>query len=133
MRMATIALNRRRRSPVPPIRILLVDDHEVVRMGLRAMLEIETDLRVVGEASDGGGAVGKRAQDRERAHRSRREREVLVLIAKGCTNREIAETLVISEVTARNHVSHILEKLGMARRSEAAAFAARLGLLEHGE
>ncbi len=35
---------------------------------------------------------------------------------------------MLSEVTARNHVSHILEKLGMSRRSEAAAFAARLGL-----
>ena len=37
---------------------------------------------------------------------------------------------MISKVTARNHVSHILEKLGMSRRSEAAAFAAQMGLLD---
>jgi DNA-binding NarL/FixJ family response regulator len=52
-----------------------------------------------------------------------REREVLALVARGCTNKQIAETLFVSEKTARNHVSHILEKLGLARRSEAAAFA----------
>jgi DNA-binding NarL/FixJ family response regulator len=52
-----------------------------------------------------------------------REREVLALVARGYTNKRIAETLFVSEKTARNHVSHILEKLGLARRSEAAAYA----------
>jgi len=52
-----------------------------------------------------------------------REREVISLIARGYTNKQIAETLTVTEKTARNHVSHILEKLGLARRSEAAAFA----------
>ena len=52
-----------------------------------------------------------------------REREVLALIARGYTNKQIADTLIVTEKTARNHVSHILEKLGLARRSEAAAFA----------
>ena len=61
---------------------------------------------------------------------SEREREVLVLVAQGFTNREIADKLVISENTARNHVSRILEKLGLSRRSEAAVFAARHGLLD---
>jgi len=61
---------------------------------------------------------------------SPREREVLALIARGLTNRQIAEQLVISEHTARNHVTNILDKLGFSRRTEAAAFAARLGLLE---
>ena len=61
---------------------------------------------------------------------SGREKEVLLLVAKGRTNREIAEALVISEHTARNHVSHILDKLGLSRRSEAAAYAAKLGLLD---
>ena len=64
---------------------------------------------------------------------SDREKEVLVLVAQGLTNREIAEKLVISENTARNHVSRILEKLGLARRSEAAAFAAKHGLLKKEE
>ena len=57
-----------------------------------------------------------------------REREVLVLIAEGATNKEIAAKLVVSENTARNHVSHILSKLGFSRRSEAAAYAAKKGL-----
>ena len=60
---------------------------------------------------------------------SPREREVLALIARGLTNRQIAEALVISEHTARNHVTNILDKLGLSRRAEAAAYAARLGLL----
>ena len=59
---------------------------------------------------------------------SPREREVLALIARGRTNRQIAEELVISEHTARNHVTNILDKLGLSRRAEAAAYAARLGL-----
>ena len=58
-----------------------------------------------------------------------REREVLGLIARGYTNKQIAETLVVSEKTARNHVSHILEKLGIARRSGAAAYAIEHRLL----
>ena len=52
-----------------------------------------------------------------------REREVIALIARGYTNKQIADALVVSEKTARNHVSNILEKLGLSRRSEAAAFA----------
>ena len=61
---------------------------------------------------------------------SEREKEVLALVAQGLTNKEIADKLIISENTARNHVSRILVKLGMARRSEAAAFAAQHGLLK---
>jgi DNA-binding NarL/FixJ family response regulator len=60
---------------------------------------------------------------------SPREREVLGHIARGLTNRQIAEALVISEHTARNHVTSILDKLGFSRRAEAAAYAARLGLI----
>jgi two-component system response regulator DevR len=52
-----------------------------------------------------------------------REREVLGLVARGYTNKRIADTLFMSEKNARNHVSHILEKLGLERRSEAAAYA----------
>jgi DNA-binding NarL/FixJ family response regulator len=211
------------------IRVLLVDDHEVVRIGLRSLLELEPDIVVTGEAADGAAAVAAAAALRpdvaildvrmgevdgisacreirsacpetsvliltsfgteeavlaslmagasgfllknagratllqavrtlasgqslldpavtrgvmhrlveltarvgpaEVAQLSEREREVLRLVAEGLTNRAIAERLVISEATARNHVSHILEKLGLSRRSQAAALAARLGLL----
>lgn len=210
------------------IRVLLVDDHEVVRVGLRTLLDAEDGITVVGEAEDGPSAirlahtldpdvvvldirmgamdgieacraikevrpaaaililtsfasdetvmgalvagasgflvkntgraefvravrtlaagnslldpsVTRRVTERlvalsqrngpeELADLSPREREVLVRLAHGETNRQIAERLVISEVTARNHVSRILEKLGLSRRSEAAALAARLRL-----
>jgi DNA-binding NarL/FixJ family response regulator len=58
-----------------------------------------------------------------------REREVLTLVARGYTNKQIADTLFVSEKTARNHVSHILDKLGLSRRSEAAAFAVEYKLV----
>jgi two-component system response regulator DevR len=197
-------------------RIMIVDDHEVVRLGMRAAFEAEPDLAVVGEASNGAEALAKmpvldpelilmdvrmekmdgieacreiksrypgviilmitsytdedavissilagasgyllkhlsRAEllrsirrassgqsliDAEATKRAvehltqmpgseltEREREVLALVARGFTNKQIADKLYVSEKTARNHVSHILEKLGLSRRSEAAAFA----------
>jgi two-component system response regulator DevR len=197
-------------------RIMIVDDHEVVRLGMHAALEAEPDLTVVGEASNGAEALAKmpvldpqlilmdvrmekmngieacreiksrnpdvhilmitsytdddavissilagasgyllkhvsRAellrsirlvasgnslidtntakQAMERLSQipgselTEREREVLTLITRGYTNKQIADTLFVSEKTARNHVSHILDKLGLSRRSEAAAFA----------
>ena len=197
-------------------RIMIVDDHEVVRLGMRAAFEAESDITVVGEASNGAEALAKipvldpqvilmdvrmekmngieacreiksrnpdvhilmitsytdddavissilagasgyllkhvsRAdllrsirlvasghslidtntakQAMERltqvpgSELTEREREVLTLVARGYTNKQIADTLFVSEKTARNHVSHILDKLGLSRRSEAAAFA----------
>jgi DNA-binding NarL/FixJ family response regulator len=53
---------------------------------------------------------------------SGRENEVFALIVEGCTNKDIARHLFISENTARNHVSHILRKLGVSRRSQVALF-----------
>lgn len=197
-------------------RIMIVDDHEMMRLGLRSAFEPEPDLAVVGEASNGAEALAKIATldpqlilmdvrmekmggieacreiksryphvrilmltsyTNEDAvissmmagasgyllkHLSRpellrsirlvasgqtlvdanatqqaldrlsqtpgwelteREREVLTLIARGYTNKQIADALTVTEKTARNHVSHILEKLGLSRRSEAAVFA----------
>jgi DNA-binding NarL/FixJ family response regulator len=60
---------------------------------------------------------------------TRREREVLALVAEGWTNRQIADHLFISENTAGVHVSNILGKLGASGRTEAAAIAHRLGLV----
>ncbi len=54
------------------------------------------------------------------------EKRVLELIGEGLTNRQIAERMVLSEKTAKNYVSSVLTKLGMQRRAQAAAFAARL-------
>jgi two-component system response regulator DevR len=204
------------------LRVMVVDDHEVVRLGMRAALAAEPDTAVVGEATNGAEALAKmpvlapdivlmdvrmdklggieacreitslypdakvvmltsfddddaiaasilagargyllknvsRAEllkalrqvaagatlldgaTRDRgAHRlntlvtraeqpggalTEREREVLALVARGYTNRQIAAALSLSEKTARNHLSHILEKLGLSRRSEAAVYA----------
>ena len=57
-----------------------------------------------------------------------REREVLGLVAKGLSNQQIADALVISERTARTHVSNILSKLGVASRTQAALLAIREGI-----
>jgi len=57
-----------------------------------------------------------------------REREVLVLVAQGLSNQQIADSLVISERTARTHVSNILGKLGVVSRTQAALLAIREGI-----
>jgi DNA-binding CsgD family transcriptional regulator/tetratricopeptide (TPR) repeat protein len=60
---------------------------------------------------------------------SDREMEVLGLVAEGLTNREIARRLFIAEKTASSHVTHILDKVGVTSRTEAALAAARAGVL----
>lgn len=57
---------------------------------------------------------------------SEQERKILDLIAAGRTNRQIAEDMFLAEKTVKNYVSNLLGKLGMARRSEAAAYVARV-------
>jgi DNA-binding CsgD family transcriptional regulator len=60
---------------------------------------------------------------------SRREREVLTLVANGLTDGEIAEQLIVSPHTVHRHVANIRHKLGRGSRTAAVAEAARLGLL----
>ncbi len=60
---------------------------------------------------------------------SRRQREVLRLIAEGCSNVQIGERLFISESTVKKHISSVFQKLGLASRAEAAAWAWEHGLL----
>jgi len=57
---------------------------------------------------------------------SQREREVLELVVAGRTNGEIARTLFISQSTAKVHIRHIFEKLGVHTRAEAAAASAQI-------
>jgi DNA-binding NarL/FixJ family response regulator len=59
-----------------------------------------------------------------------RELEVLVLLAEGLRNAQIAERLVVAQKTVDHHVSAILRKLDAPTRGQAAAAAARLGLLD---
>ena len=58
-----------------------------------------------------------------------REQEILKLVAQGLGNKEIAVTLHISENTVKTHMRHILEKLSLNNRAEAAAYAVRAGLM----
>ncbi|MGQ0824505.1 MAG: response regulator [Actinomycetota bacterium] len=209
-------------------RIFLLDDHEIVRRGLRELLEAEDDLEVVGEAGtaeeaygripathpdvavldvqlpDGSGVevcreirsshpeincvmltsfaddealfnaimagaagyVLKQVKGNDLIHGIRRvargeslldpaltarvlerlrakpepdelaglteqERKILDHIAEGLTNRQIGARMFLAEKTVKNYVSNVLAKLGMSRRSEAAAFAARLDERQH--
>ena len=73
-------------------------------------------------------ADSTRAPQRAGDTLTRRQREVLLLIAEGASNRQIAETLVVSERTARTHVSDILAKLGLSSRTQAALWAVQEGI-----
>jgi len=61
---------------------------------------------------------------------TRRERDVMALVAEGLTNRAIGERLFIAEKTASVHVSNVLAKLGASGRAEAVAIVTRNGLLD---
>jgi DNA-binding NarL/FixJ family response regulator len=72
-------------------------------------------------------------QDREsRSSLSAREIEVLEMVSKGLTNKEIAGALQISHYTVRNHINHITVKLQVSDRTEAATVAMRQGIIEGG-
>ena len=88
---------------------------------LGARTEAGRASRILGAAA--GGAAGTPAL-------TRREHDVLRLLAEGLTNREVAERLVVSEHTVHRHVTNLLRKLGLPSRTAAAAYAVRAGLLD---
>jgi len=91
--------------------------------GGNAPLSPTIATRVVEEIAQGGGAPA------EVDDLTSREREVLVLIAKGRSNKVIALELGVAEKTVKTHVSHILGKLGLTDRTQAALYAVRHGLV----
>jgi DNA-binding NarL/FixJ family response regulator len=147
------------------VRILIADDHGIVRQGLRMYLQFDPELEIVGEASNGKEALdlagnlkpdivliraafaGQVQLSRQVALRmvaeheesqlleslTERETEVLRLVAQGHSNKEIAQSLVISEKTVKSHVGNILSKLGAASRTQAALIAVRSGITKLAE
>jgi DNA-binding NarL/FixJ family response regulator len=83
----------------------------------RARRDLAGTAAPPGEAEGGGEPI------------TAREREVLRLLAAGYSNREIAKTLCVAEGTVKNHVSHILDKLGVRDRTRAVLTAVRRGYL----
>jgi len=100
---------------------------EAVRKAARgeAVLHPQIAVRLAQPTQMAGHEPGEESLDL-----SPREREVLHLIAEGYANTAIAEQLIISEYTVKNHVSNILSKLHLADRTQAAVYAWRHGMID---
>ena len=84
--------------------------------------------KLLTEFKDLSSGIEKKPQREEESELTPREDEVLQLVARGATNKEIADTLYISENTVKTHLQNIMEKLHLANRSQAAAYAIKKGL-----
>ncbi|WP_189953127.1 response regulator [Streptomyces alanosinicus] len=90
--------------------------------GGKSLLDPVATARVLERLRDGGTA----RTDDKLAQLTEQERKILELIGEGLTNRQIGERLHLAEKTIKNYVSSLLSKLGMQRRSQAAAYVARM-------
>ncbi|NEA62744.1 response regulator transcription factor [Streptomyces sp. SID12488] len=90
----------------------------------RSLLDPVATARVMQRLRGGGADTGEQGDERL-ANLTEQERRILDLIGEGLTNREIGERLHLAEKTIKNYVSGLLSKLGMQRRSQAAAYVAR--------
>jgi DNA-binding NarL/FixJ family response regulator len=101
---------------------------------IRAVMRNEAALspaiagRLLGEIRDGATAVPSPQAESETPALTRRELEVLRLVADGLSNKDIATSLFITEGTVKNHVHNALEKLQLENRTQAAAYIVRKGL-----
>jgi DNA-binding CsgD family transcriptional regulator len=94
-------------------------------------IAVQNAMALLGElinSCDSGSTMGQREHLAAGGALTRREREILRLVRRGLTNRQIAVELVIAEKTAINYVAHILDKLGVHSRVELLARASELGL-----
>jgi DNA-binding CsgD family transcriptional regulator/tetratricopeptide (TPR) repeat protein len=115
---------------LPPEVDALLEEPAPAPVQPRASVTPGPVMQAVGPAPVPGPGSGRPAAGGDTFGLSRRELEVLALIAKGRTNREIGDRLFISQKTVGVHVGNILAKLGVSGRVEAAAVAIRLGLEE---
>jgi DNA-binding CsgD family transcriptional regulator len=119
-------------APAPVVVAIALDNPQLSDR-LAALLGAIAGLRLAapGEASDVAIVASGRA---ERApddfQLTTRERDVLALLAEGCSNKEIARALGISVHTAKFHVGSLLDKLDATGRTDAVAHAARRGIIE---
>ncbi len=112
------ALAYARGAPARPL------EADIRKLARQARLVVEPPAT----ATCGEVAPAPRATETDPWRLSARERDVLALVAEGRTNREIGEVLFITDKTASSHVTHILDKLGVSSRVEAALLAAAAGI-----
>jgi two-component system NarL family response regulator len=139
-------LRELRKLPCPPKTIVLSSfepDEEILRAvdsGAKGYLCKDTSTNEIIQAihavhSGGtylpGWIVARMSQRRLRSSLSPRELEILEMVAKGLTNKEIGRVIQVSPFTVRNHVRHIMVKLEVGDRTEAATVAIREGILTH--
>ncbi len=89
--------------------------------------------KLLAEFKDQGTGTARDTIRETEATISPREGEVLQLVAQGATNKEIADALFISDNTVKTHLRNIMEKLHLANRSQAAAYAVKKGLVPNNE
>jgi NarL family two-component system response regulator LiaR len=150
--MDGIAATRAIRSQLPDVEVIaltsVLEDGAVfaaMRAGALGYLLKDTNARALCQAvkAAAAGQVQLSPQVAERLIRevpapespeklTRREAEVLRLLARGRSNKEISADLSIAEKTVKTHVSHILGKLGVSSRTQAALYAIRIGLASRG-
>ncbi|MFJ2058607.1 response regulator [Streptomyces sp. NPDC087908] len=109
----------------------LADGVRVVAAG-EALLAPTVTKRLINEFAKAPGSAPRPPAMAQIGELTERETEVLVLIAQGLSNSEIAEHLVVAESTIKTHVSRILVKLGLRDRTQAAVFAYEAGLVRVG-
>ncbi len=97
-----------------------------------ALLSPSVTRRVIGEFATAGGRGRQAAPPQELEQLTDREREVMVLVAEGLSNDEIAARLVISPATAKTHVSRAMVKLGARDRAQLVVYAYEAGLIRPG-